>query len=247
MRQRVLRVLVHGEKRLFRGADAGRLRDELPGARLLGSEARAKQMLFHFSGDLWLGIHLGMTGALRVEAPGFAPEKHDHLVLWQKRQALVLRDPRQFGRVRYDQGRQPPEWWAALPPEVLSKKWTEARLREFLSRRKKLAVKAALLVQTAFPGIGNWMADEILWRTRLNPKHLCAALSRRQITALWRESRYVCRRALATVGIDYADPPKGWLVHERWSAKGRCPRDKTPLQTATIGGRTTRWCARCQK
>jgi formamidopyrimidine-DNA glycosylase len=91
------------------------------------------------------------------------------------------------------------------------------------------------------------MADEILWRARLNPKRLCAALSRRQITALWRESRYVCRRALATVGIDYADPPKGWLVHERWSAKGRCPRDRTLLQTATIGGRTARWCARCQK
>ena len=67
LRRTITRVALHGEKRLFRGADVARLAEQMPGAKLLGSEARAKQMLFRFSRDLWLGVHLGMTGKLRVE------------------------------------------------------------------------------------------------------------------------------------------------------------------------------------
>jgi formamidopyrimidine-DNA glycosylase len=246
LRQKVTGIALHAEKRLFRGVDPA-VFEALIGSRLLRSEARAKQMLFCFSGGLWLGIHLGMTGHLRAEPPGFSPEKHDHLVLFQKRQTLVFRDPRLFGRVRLEQRAGPPQWWSDLPPAVLAPEWTEAALAAFLKRRARLAIKAALLVQTAFPGIGNWMADEILWRARLHPQLLCGALTRPKVTAIWRESREVCRAALETVAVDYSDPPEGWLFHERWSRDGECPRDGTLLETATVGGRTTRWCPRCQK
>ncbi len=244
--QKVLRVALHGTKRVFRGEKLELLQKKLPGSTLKGSEARAKQMLFHFSGGLWIGIHLGMTGGLRVEPADFEPGKHDHLVLFQKRQALIFSDPRQFGRIRVAESRAEPEWWASLPPEVLSREWTEERLQSFLKRRARLAVKAALLVQSAFPGVGNWMADEILWHARVNPKTLCGDLSHAQISALWRESRNICRTAMKTVGVTYEDPPEDWLFHERWKKDGHCPRHGTELQTATVGGRTTRWCAKCQ-
>lgn len=44
----------------------------------------------------------------------------------------------------------------------------------------------------------------------------------------------------------FSDPPRGWFIHERWNAKGRCPRHGEPLPRATIGGRTTAWCPKCQ-
>ena len=144
----------------------------LKGATYLRSEARAKLMCFRFSHDAWLGIHLGMTGKLRVEPPDFAPGTHDHLVLRQSARSLVFSDPRMFGRVHFHQGRETPGWWAKLPPAVTSPEFTLDLVRAFLRRRKRLAVKAALLVQTAFPGVGNWMADEILWRARINPRVL---------------------------------------------------------------------------
>ncbi|HEY2343453.1 MAG TPA: DNA-formamidopyrimidine glycosylase family protein [Chthoniobacteraceae bacterium] len=247
LRQKVLRVGLHGEKRVFRGADLDLLRDGLAGATLLGSEARAKQMLFRFSRGLWLGIHLGMTGELRVEPPKFEPGKHDHLALFQKKQTLVFQDPRQFGRVRIAEGDEPPDWWTSLPPEVVSEGWTKDRLHAFLQRRKRLAIKAALLDQTAFPGIGNWMADEILWRIRFHPKRPCGRLTQHQIDELWRDCREVCRIVLATTGVDYSDPPDDWFFHQRWSNHGECPRDGSPLKTATVGGRTTRWCLKCQR
>ena len=55
------------------------------------------------------------------------------------------------------------------------------------------------------------------------------------------------KQSLATIGKDYSDPPADWFIHQRWTNKGTCPRDGLALKTATIGGRTTRWCPHCQR
>jgi formamidopyrimidine-DNA glycosylase len=247
LRQKILRVELHAGDRIFRGADVKRLVKTVTGAMYRDSEARAKLMCFRFSGGVWLGIHLGMSGELRVEPPSFAPGKHDHLVLVQKKQALVFGDPRKFGRVHFYQGDGAPDWWAKLPPAVTSPKFTVELMAAFFKRRARLAVKAALLMQTAFPGVGNWMADEILWQARVNPRVLCGRLTGKQIRALWEKAREVARVSLETIGADDSDPPDDWLIHQRWSKDGVCPRHGVQLETATIGGRTTRWCARCQR
>jgi formamidopyrimidine-DNA glycosylase len=109
-----------------------------------------------------------------------------------------------------------------------------------------LAIKPALLIQKGFPGVGNWMADEILWRARINPHLTAAKLNAAQLRTLWTVVRFVCRQAVRRIGNDFSDPPKNWLFHQRWSAQGRCPRDGQPLVRETIGGRTTAWCPRCQ-
>ncbi len=247
LRGKIVRVALHAGKRVFRDEDTKHFAKALTGAQLLDSEARAKQMLFRFSRGLWLGIHLGMTGALRIERPGFRPDKHDHLVLFQSKRTLVLRDPRQFGRVRFHEGKEPPPWWTKLPPAVTSPEFTIELVREFFRRRARLAVKAALLQQERFPGVGNWMADEILWRARLDPRKLCGRLRPASVEAVWRETREVSATALATVGVDFSDPPEDWFYHARWTAAGHCPRCAGSLRTATVGGRTTRWCGRCQR
>jgi formamidopyrimidine-DNA glycosylase len=246
MRQIVKRVHLHAGKRATRGIDEKEFVRALTKAKLLESWAHAKQMLFRFSGDVWIGIHLGMTGRLSVESSDFTPGRHDHLVLYQTKQALVYHDPRMFGRVRFHQGAMP-DWWTSLPPAIDSKEFTKNVIRDFFRRRARLAVKAALLIQERFPGVGNWMADEILWRARILPKRLCGKMTAAEVRTVWKETRAVCAEALATVGVDFSDPPKGWLFHVRWSGKGKCPRCSTGLKTAQIGGRTTRWCPRCQR
>jgi formamidopyrimidine-DNA glycosylase len=213
---------------------------------LQSSETQGKQIMFRFSKNAWLGVHLGMTGKLRVERPHFAPGKHDHMVLVQKRQALVFTDPRMFGRVRFHRGKIPPTWWSALPPAVTARAFTVRRLREILQRRARTPLKGLLLMQEFFPGIGNWMADEILWQARLDPLVAAGALREKQRRILWRTIRAVSRAALKTIGVDWGDPPENWLFHQRWKKAGVCPRHDTELNHATIGGRTTVWCPRCQ-
>jgi formamidopyrimidine-DNA glycosylase len=245
--QRVIRVAWHPEKRVFRGTDVTALGKTLTGARLLGSEGHGKQMLFRFSRGASLGIHLGMSGRLRVEATGILPDKHDHLVLFQEERSLVYSDPRMFGRVRFALGKGVPEWWRNLPPAVISAAFTQAVLHQQLNRARRSPVKAVLLDQTVFPGVGNWMADEILWQIKLHPATPVGDLSASQQHKLWRTSRAICRTALKKIGADWGEPPKNWLIHRRWQKGGRCPRDGTLLNHQTIAGRTTAWCPVCQR
>ena len=245
--QRVVSVELHPRTRVFRGVDpldiTGALRDQP----FSGSWARGKQMLFRFGGKAWVGIHLGMTGKLRSEALPFQPDKHDHLVISLRTTALVFRDPRQFGRVRVDVGNEPPEWWRKIPASPHEQTFTKKVMAAFLARHQRLPIKATLLLQTGFAGVGNWMADEILWQARIAPDRKTGDLSPEELDRLWRSTRSVCRKAMKTVANDFGDPPRGWLFHERWSRKGVCPKHRTPLKYTTIGGRTTAWCPQCQK
>lgn len=245
---RIIAVQLHPTKRIFRGTAPRALRCRLTGARLLRSTAHGKQMLFEFSGGSWIGIHLGMSGALRTELPHFRAEKHDHLVLQQAKRTLVFRDPRLFGRVRFHQGKAEPAWWSALPPEIGSAQFNVSYLTGFLRRHARAPIKAVILMQSGFPGIGNWMADEILWRAKIAPAIKSGALNATQRSALLRTTRFVARESLRIIGHDYSDPPKNWLLHDRWKTSGSCPRHHgVTLKRATIGGRTTAWCALCQR
>jgi formamidopyrimidine-DNA glycosylase len=244
--QKIVRTGIHPEKRIFRGNDLDAFQRLLPGATFVGSEARGKQMLFRFTKGLWLGLHLGMTGELRVEAAGFAPGKHDHLVLWQARRALVFSDPRLFGRVLFHHGATAPEWWSCLPPALTSDGFTLERMQSFLRRRARSPIKGVLLQQEFFIGIGNWMADEILWRAKVHPGRAAGRLLETEARAIWRAVRFVCAGALRIVAKDYSDPPPSWLFRHRWDKGGRCPKDGRELERATIGGRTTAWCPKCQ-
>lgn len=244
--QKILSVALHDQKRIFRGLDTQQLTRKLTGAKLLHSEARGKQMIFHFSNNAWLGIHLGMTGHLMTKKAPYSPEKHDHLVLNQKNQVLIFRDPRMFGRVRFDLSKTVPKWWSTLPPSLLSKDFTLKAMSAFLKRRGRAPIKAVILMQQAFPGVGNWIADEILWQAKIHPKTLAGKLSDQNHKALFKTIRQIATQIMKTVGKDFSDPPKTWFFHYRWKKKGNCPRCHTILQHATIGGRTTCWCPKCQ-
>jgi formamidopyrimidine-DNA glycosylase len=252
---RVLGVRLHDGKKVFRGTSTSLLKKKLSGATLIGSETSAKQMLFRFSGGGWLGIHLGMSGELRVEAPDYPPAKHDHFILVQKDRQLVFNDPRMFGGVLFATGPKPPAWWARIAPAILSKEFTLEAVALFLTRRARAPIKAVLLMQERFPGIGNWMADEVLWRAAIHPKRLAGSLTPAEVKALHRECRNVCQLALRTIAGRgrYLPPhlnahiPKTWLFWHRWEDGDRCPRTKKPLVREEVGGRTTCWSPARQK
>jgi len=245
--QKIERVHLHAAKRVLRGVDTAALERKIVGAKFIASEAHGKRMLFRFSGDLWLGLHLGMTGELLVESPKFIPAKHDHLVLYQSKRSLVFHDPRMFGRIQFHHGKHAPAWWTDLPPQPHQPGFTRALVEKFFARRRKLPIKAALLMQETFPGVGNWMADEILWRARINPKRRVATLKPDAVAELWKQTRWVSRESLKYIAPAFDDPPPGWFFHNRWGRRGVCPRDNTPLKRAEVGGRTTAWCPVCQK
>jgi formamidopyrimidine-DNA glycosylase len=257
--KKIVDVRLHAGNRVFRGTNTRELRERLIGEKFLRSAARGKRMLFKFSGDnpemigaresirSWLGIHLGMTGRIRVQSGNFHPNKHDHLVLYQSGRALVFTDARQFGRVRFHHGRKEPDWWNTAVPEIVSPQFDQQFVDRFLNRHRKAPIKSVLLLQNGFSGIGNWMADEILWRAKILPSKRTGKLTRHERAAIFRATKFIVRRSLETLGKDFSDPPKNWLIHQKWKRRGVCPRHRTPLRHAMIGGRTTAWCPHCQK
>lgn len=254
-KRRISAVQVHERARIFRGVDVAALQRTLTSATLNSSETAAKQMLFHFTRQAWLGLHLGMSGELLVKPADYTPRKHDHLVLTTARHALVFADPRMFGRVQFHVGKKPPIWWTSIAPAILSKEFTVSAVATFLRRRARAPIKAVLLMQERFPGIGNWMADEILWRAAIHPKRLAGSLTPAETRTLWRECKRVCQLALnAIAGRGTHLPrdlnvniPTTWLFKHRWRKGGKCPRSGEPLAHGVVGGRTTCWSPARQK
>lgn len=247
--QRIHNVCLHPKAGIFKQTDTAALVTRLTDARLESSEAAAKQMLFRATSSdgepLWLGIHLGMTGELSAQPADHLPRKSDHLILRLLDRSLILADSRMFGRVRFTTGQATPDWWSGIAPAITSPAFTVGALTAFLSRRARTAIKPVLLMQERFPGIGNWMADEILWRAAIHPKRLAGSLAPAEIKTLHRETRYVTANALRIIGAantdTLVDPPKTWLFQHRWADGGLCPKTKAPLRRENIGGRTTCW------
>ncbi|MET0261623.1 MAG: DNA-formamidopyrimidine glycosylase family protein [Rariglobus sp.] len=251
--KRITRVFVHPKAGVFKTSDPQQIVKHLTGAKLISSEAAAKQMLFKARAidktDLWLGIHLGMTGEMLAPAANYHPRASDHLVLIQEERSLVFSDFRMFGRVQFATGPDAPEWWSKIAPAVSSPEFTVAAVATFLKRRARTAIKPVLLMQERFPGVGNWMADEILWRAAIHPKRPAGSLLPDEIKTLHRETRWVCKHALQIIGASetLVDPPKSWLFQHRWSEGGKDPKTGTPLVREDIGGRTTCWSPARQK
>jgi len=242
----VVSVELHAQKRIFRGVDTGDLVESLGDARMTGSASHGKQMCFFFNAQIHFGIHLGMTGKLRSEpSERFSKFKHDHLVLHMSNgRSLIFSDPRMFGRVQFSA--TAPKWWTDLPPAILSDGFQFERMNAFLNRRARSKIKAILLMQEVFPGIGNWMADEILWRSQIRPQATAASLNMAQRQRLYAKVQEVSADAMRVIGSDWGTPPNDWLFNHRWQDGGQCPQTRSDLVRETIGGRTTCWSPQWQ-
>ncbi len=246
--------------RAIRHEGAGEIVAALAGRTLLACASRGKQAAFRFSDGVWLGIHLGMTGRLllasaRTEVFRFYGDgetarptdpKHDRLSLHAAGgDALIYNDPRMFGGVRLHRGESEPDWWAAAGPDSADPAYDAARFAAAVHRSRS-PLKALLLRQDLAPGIGNWMADEILFQSRLRPTRRGESLTRAELAALSAAVLAVARTALATVGRG-EPPPADWMFHRRWRAGDTCPATGAPLRRDTVGGRTTCWSAAAQR
>jgi formamidopyrimidine-DNA glycosylase len=263
-RQTIRQAETNSRSRVFRSfgkefvGGPGALAKSLKGAKLADSATHGKQMWFVLkmakgkNRFLWLGIHLGMTGHLRIEPLGYRAQKHDAIILRFTKHALVFNDPRQFGRVRAWVGApiDRPPWLRNLPAEILSAKFTAEFVRGVCARHARAPLKAVLLNQKYFPGIGNWMADEILWRAALHPALPAgrAATPRlaKKLHAIIQQVTRAALRVIAGQGKTLpsdlnVDIPDTWLFNHRWEAGGICPKTKKPLHRAEIGGRTSCW------
>lgn len=239
---RVVDAVAQMEKRIFRAIEDARFPQVLVGKRFKGSERKGKQLCFRFGRDYWLGLHMGMTGRTLYCQDPQAEYKYAYLTLYlEKGERLIFQDPRLFGKVLFSSGRDHPSWWSEMPDELTSDQFTLEQMNAFLMRRSRSPIKTVLLMQEGFPGIGNWMADEILWRSRIAPSVLAGSIAEPQRSALYASIRAVCFDALRVIADGWQKPPDDWLFNHRWSDGGICPKTQQALVREKINGRTACW------
>jgi formamidopyrimidine-DNA glycosylase len=211
---------------------AGEIAAALTGRRLISAHRRGKFLWAETDGDgPELGLHLGMAGRIVVDEDE-APRRWDRFVLeFADGGRMALRDKRRLGR-------------AVVAPDFshIGPDAAEVGRDVFRDRvgRGRTAVKARLLDQGVIAGVGNLLADETLWRARLSPRRVAGELSVQELDVLRRQLRAATRDAIRNGGVH-----TGRFMPARGRG-GVCPRCGTPLERATIGGRTTYWCPVCQ-
>ena len=233
----------------------GELRDALTGRMLTAAHRRGKTMWCETSGldgspepGPDLGIHLGMSGRIVVTAQdGWVAEGGDppgrdaqpRKAEWDRFTLefadggrLALFDKRRLGRIVLNPDIE------ALGPDAAE--ITLAGFRAMMSRGT-IAVKARLLDQSKLAGVGNLLADEILWQAKISPATPVNRLQRKDVDRLYRALRSVLAAALAAGGGAHT----GDVIAARRPG-GSCPRCGAEMVHGTVGGRSTWWCSREQ-
>jgi formamidopyrimidine-DNA glycosylase len=209
----------------------GEMSAALVGHRIVATHRRGKFLWLETDGGPELGLHLGMAGRIAVDEEE-SPRNWDRFAIdFAGGGRMALRDKRRLGR-------------AVLAPDFshVGPDAAEVGRAEFRERfaRGGGPLKARLLDQGVVSGVGNLLADEILWRARMNPRRPANDLSPEELDALRRAIRAAVRDAIRLGGAH-----TGRFNPQRVRG-GRCPRDGAALERATIGGRTTYWCPVCQ-
>jgi len=228
----------------------------LVGHRLIGTSRRGKYILLEMDNDTHLSIHLRMTGRLFILPAGAAVEKHTRVV-WTLDDGHELHfvDPRKFGRVALLRGADLDALHAKLGPEPLDALSPEGLARRL--RRRKIAIKSALLDQAVVAGVGNIYADESLFQAGIAPQRPANSLSAEEMVRLRQALQCVLSSAIERHGTTLSDEQfrglegrmgqnQGFLAVFRRSGQ-TCPRCGATIQRIRLGGRSTHFCPHCQR
>jgi len=240
---------------VFEGVVPARFRKALVGRRVRAVRRHGKHLWFELDHRPWPCLHFGMTGGFHTAPDGprvklkSSRKRPDHAwpprftklhLVFDDGGELVLADARRLGRIRLrqDPAHEPPisllgfDAHRGLP--------NPARFRE-LVRHRGAPLKALLLDQGFAAGVGNWIADEVLYQARLDPRRRASSLSDAEIARMRGALRHVMDTAVR-LSNDSDRYPRGWLFHRRWGKNPRAvTRTGERIHHITVGGRTTAW------
>jgi formamidopyrimidine-DNA glycosylase len=231
------------------------------GRRVQAIGRRGKHLWLELDRRPWPVIHFGMTGGFHTPA---GPEvrlissgKRSRAPLWPPRFTklhlvfddggeLAVADARRLGRIRlrHDPTAEPPV--SALGFDALLDIPTPAKFRALMTGRSA-PVKALLLDQSFAAGVGNWIADEVLYQAGIDPRRRAGTLSELEIRRLRAKIKAVVATAVR-LGSDSDRYPRTWLFHHRWGRNAAAMTGRgEKIRHDTIAGRTTAWVPKVQR
>ncbi len=252
---RVIRaVKIKRDPIVFDGVGPRRFGHALKGRRVDAVCRRGKQLWFELDQRPWPLFHFGMTGAFRTpdETPlklassgrrtdtSWPPRFTKIHLFFDDGGELVMTNARRLGRIllRDDALHQPPISRLGFDPLLDLPPSTE--LAQQLARRAG-AIKAVLMDQSFAAGVGNWIADEVLYQAGIAPMRPADGLTRPEVQRMRRKLKSIVHHAVR-VSAEKHRFPRHWLFHRRWGKQqDAVTLDGDAIEHTTIGGRTTAW------
>lgn len=230
------------------------LRQRLTGARVISLGRRAKYGLIDTDRGDTLIFHLGMSGRWRIDPADIGV--HDHLIIETGAgRTLALNDPRRFGSLDLIATDDVPAWptFAALGPEPLSDRFSAIYLASAVAGRAA-SIKSVLLDQRTVSGLGNIYVCEALHIAGIAPDRPAGRIATARLKPLVTAIKAVLAAAIDAGGStlrDYARPDgelgyffKQWRVYGREGEACLCGQR---VLRRVDGGRSTFYCAKCQR
>ena len=218
-------------------------------------DRRSKYLLFRLGVDTLI-VHLGMTGSLRVFADPPPKQAHDHIDLeFGNGKVLRYRDPRRFGAMLWSPGSSSGHpLLAELGVEPFSTEFDADYLYR-ATRRRRAAIKLALMDSHVVVGVGNIYANESLFRAGIRPHRPANRVSRPRLARLVSAVRETLADAIAKGGStlrDYVDSrgePGSFQLDYYVYGRERepCRVCGASIRSLRLGGRATSYCPSCQR
>jgi formamidopyrimidine-DNA glycosylase len=225
---------------------------EMAGKRVTGMRRMGKRIVFELEDDLFIVIHLMISGRLHWKAPGAKVAgkvglaafdfENGTLLLTEasskKRAALYLARGER-GLLEHMRGGL----------EVL-----DADLPAFSAAltRENHTLKRSLTDPRLFSGIGNAYSDEILHRARLSPVKLTQRMTEAEIAALYHAARESLEEWVERLEreADGKFPEKVTAFRDDMAVHGKygkpCPVCGSPVQRIVYAENEANYCAPCQ-
>ena len=226
----------------LKGIDAAALGKAITGATIEGTGRRGKLMWLETTAGA-LGLRFGMTGrlviddvpiidALEYSSKRLDPDWNRFVLHLADGGSLVMNDPRRLGGVSLDPDLD------ELGPDA----WNlhDGQLAQILGGTR-VALKAALLNQKRIAGLGNLLADELCWRSDLDPRRVAKELLADEVSRLNAELVPMLDELYARGGSHLGDHV------EARDPEAHCPAEGAAMMHDTIGGRSTWWCSTHQR
>lgn len=247
---------------IMKGFEPAAIKRALQGAKVLDIGRKGKTWWLELDRKPWLFGHLGMSGWIReLGKPTTRLKEHGKQPLddetGRPRFLKLMMTAEGGARVAFTDGRRLGRLWLSDGPETDPKVkklgfdcldgLPPAKELGVVLAKRKAPIKAVLLDQTVFAGIGNWIADEVLYHARISPKKLGSSLKPKEVEKLREAIRYVIETAVE-LGADENKYPKTWLFLHRWGGKrGVDMIEGEKIVREPVGGRTTAWVPKLQK
>jgi len=231
------------------------LEKNLTGRKIAAVDRRSKYLLFRVGRETLL-VHFGMTGSLQAFKCAPPRTTHDHFdIVLDSGITLRYRDPRRFGALLWlSSPADAHPLLASLGPEPFDPA-CDARYLWTATRRRKTAIKLALMDNALITGVGNIYANESLFRAGIRPTIPAYRVSRPRFARLIGAVRETLEDAIAKGGStlrNYVDsrgePGYFQLDYFVYGREGLpCRVCRTAIKSIRQGGRATYYCPHCQR